>query len=60
MVEQIKCPEGHTKVWKKGSVPTRKGPKARYVCFACGRTFYKKAPNPVAVRKAKVDKTAKS
>jgi len=43
MVTGIRCPEGHTKVWKKGTVPTRKGPKIRYVCYICGRSFYKKA-----------------
>jgi len=41
MAQNIRCPEGHTKVWKKGAVPTRKGPKVRYVCYTCGRTFYK-------------------
>ena len=60
MALDIKCPEGHTKVWKKGCVPTRKGPKTRYVCFICGRTFYKKAAKPAAVKRVKVDKTVKS
>lgn len=36
----VKCPQGHTKVWKKGKMPTRQGPKQRYVCFTCGATFY--------------------
>jgi transposase-like protein len=45
-MSDIRCPEGHTKVWKKGEVPSRTGPKQRYVCFTCGRTFYK--PKPVA------------
>jgi transposase-like protein len=51
MVEQIRCPEGHTKVWKKGCVPSRKGPKVRYVCYTCGRTFYK--PKPIRTKKTK-------
>ena len=41
MAEKITCPEGHTRVWAKGQVPSRSGPKQRYVCFTCGRTFYK-------------------
>jgi len=43
MADNIRCPEGHTKVWKKGSVPSRQGPKTRYVCYTCGRSFYKPA-----------------
>lgn len=47
MADKIKCPEcGSTKTWAKGKVPSRTGPKQRYVCFTCGRTFYK--PKPVA------------
>lgn len=52
MAEQVKCPQcGGTKVWKKGTVPSRKGPKPRYVCFKCGTTFYK--PKPARTKKAK-------
>jgi len=41
MVAQIKCPEcGSTHVWKVGSVPTRSGPKLRYKCVECARSFY--------------------
>ena len=38
----VKCPEckKETRCWRKGVVPTRAGPKRRYVCFDCGRTFY--------------------
>jgi len=36
----VRCPAGHTKTWKKGRVPTRQGPKTRYICSVCGRTFY--------------------
>jgi hypothetical protein len=50
-IHNIKCPEGHTKVWKKGMVPTRKGPKVRYVCFTCGRSFY--APKSKASKRPK-------
>jgi transposase-like protein len=40
MAAGVKCPKGHTRVWKKGVVPTKQGNKPRYVCFTCGRTFY--------------------
>lgn len=40
MAAGIKCPKGHTRVWRKGYVPTRTGLKARFVCFTCGKTFY--------------------
>jgi len=44
MADKVKCPEcGSLRVWLKGKVPARGGPKQRYVCFACGRTFYKSA-----------------
>ena len=64
MAEKITCPEGHTRVWLKGAVPSRTGPKQRYVCFTCGRTFYKpkaearvtKPAKPRATRKAKPSK----
>jgi len=49
----IKCPEGHTRVWKKGSSPTRKGPKVRYICYTCGRSFYHER-KPVCVPRAPV------
>ena len=42
-----KCGSGE-KIWGKGEVPTRTGHKRRYVCFACGSSFYK--PKPVRVR----------
>ena len=41
MADKVLCPEGHSRTWKKGEVPSRTGPKQRYVCFTCGRTFYK-------------------
>jgi len=54
MAEKITCPEGHTRVWSKGQVPSRSGPKQRYVCFTCGRTFYRpKAEAKVAKPRAK-------
>lgn len=40
MAQGMKCPRGHTRVWRKGYVPLRTGLKARYVCFTCGKTFY--------------------
>ena len=44
-VNKVKCPLGHTRVWRKGYTPTRSmGLKARYVCFECGKTFYPPAP----------------
>ena len=45
----IKCPVGHDRVWLKGKVPTRKGLKARYLCYECGRSFY--APDKPAPKK---------
>lgn len=54
MAEQVRCPEGHVKIWKKGCVPTRKGPKVRYVCYVCGRTFYR--PKATTENKAKKNK----
>ena len=54
MAKGISCPEcgSAEKIWLKGLVPTRKGQKQRYVCFTCGRSFYK--PKPVVkVKKAK-------
>ena len=57
MAEGMKCPAGHTRVWKKGVVPTRTGQKARYVCFVCGKTFYKPESKPKTAKpKAKVKK----
>ena len=41
MADKVLCPAGHNRTWKKGEVPSRTGPKQRYVCFTCGRTFYK-------------------
>lgn len=41
MAENVTCPVGHKQVWRKGKVPTRTGLKQRYVCFTCGRTFFK-------------------
>ena len=40
MTTGLKCPKGHSRIWKKGVTPTRKGEKQRYICFVCGRTFY--------------------
>jgi len=59
MADKVKCPEcGSLKTWAKGLVPTRQGPKQRYVCFTCGRTFYKPktAVKSARVRKAKSSK----
>ena len=44
---KVTCPVCKSKrVWLKGKVPTRKGPKARYICYECGRSFY--APKRVS------------
>ena len=59
MAEKITCPEGHTRVWAKGQVPSRTGPKQRYVCFTCGRTFYKPKAEAKAVKVAKPKATRK-
>jgi len=60
MVEKVKCPEcGSTsRIWAKGQVPSRSGPKQRYVCFTCGRTFYKPRveTKPARSRKSKSGK----
>ena len=49
----VECGKNHC--WSKGRVPNRAGPKRRYVCFDCGRTFYvvalKPAPKPKPVKK---------
>ena len=45
MADKVKCPEcGSLKTWAKGKVPTRTGPKQRYICYTCGRSFYKTKP----------------
>lgn len=59
MVDKVICPECKSqKVWAKGLVPSRSGPKQRYVCFTCGRTFYKPKveAKPARTRKAKFSK----
>jgi len=39
--DKVVCPEcSGVRCWKKGLVPSRTGPKQRYVCFDCGRTFH--------------------
>ena len=61
MVDKIVCPfcKGQ-RVWAKGQVPSIHGPKQRYVCFACGRTFYKpKVEAKVAKPRAKRAKSGK-
>ena len=49
------------RIWNKGLTPSRRGLKSRYICFDCGRTFYKPsdykeikpAPKPKRVKKVK-------
>ena len=53
MSDKVLCPEGHSRTWKKGEVPSRTGPKQRYVCFSCGRTFYKPKVEVKAVKASK-------
>lgn len=56
-MDKVTCPECKSqKVWAKGRVPSRTGPKQRYVCFSCGRTFYKPKSEP----RAKVARKSKS
>ena len=53
-IEGIRCPEcKSTEVWLKGSVPTRQGPKRRYLCTKCGRSFYEEQGRPKSKRKSK-------
>lgn len=66
MADKVICPEcKSTRTWQKGLVPSRTGPKQRYVCFTCGRTFYKtkaepkprvKPAKPMATKKSKTSK----
>ncbi len=52
----IKCPEcGSVRVWKVGAVPTRSGPKERYKCVVCARSFY--APVPAKAKRVRKAKT---
>ena len=54
MATNIKCPECKgSKVWLKGSVPTRKGPKKRYICYTCGKSFYAPSGSKPRNKKAK-------
>ena len=55
MADKVICPEcKSTRTWKKGAVPSRTGPKQRYVCFSCGATFYKPKETPkTKARKSK-------
>ncbi len=57
----VKCPEcGGTEVWKKGTVPTRKGKRVRYICVVDGRSFYgPDRPTPTKPRKARTRKGSK-
>lgn len=62
MTDKVKCPEcGSLKTWAKGRVPSRTGPKQRYVCFTCGRTFYKPKTEskPAKVARARKPKSSK-
>ncbi len=58
LIVVVKCPEcGSTKAWKRGTVPTRKGLKVRYICVVDGRTFYgPDRPNLVKPRKGRTKK----
>ena len=60
MTDKVICPEcKSTRTWKKGAVPSRTGPKQRYVCFSCGGTFYKPKAE-VKVAKARKPKSGKA
>ncbi len=52
MSDVVHCPNGHTRVWAHGTVPSKSGPKKRYVCVTCGTTFYKSAAKPASQKKA--------
>jgi len=42
MTVGFKCPHCHSsKVWRKGKVPHVGGPRVRYVCYDCGKSFYR-------------------
>ncbi len=42
MTAKMICPRCRsTEIWLKGTYPTRKGPKVRYLCTKCGTSFYK-------------------
>ena len=61
MADKVICPEcKSSKTWLKGCVPSRTGPKQRYVCFDCGRTFYKPKVEAKAKPKAKKSSRKKS
>jgi len=39
--DKVICPECKSqRTWLKGQVPTRSGPKQRYLCVDCGASFY--------------------
>jgi len=43
--KRMRCPVGHNDIWRKGLVPSRQGPKTRYICRTCGRSFYPQNKN---------------
>ena len=49
----IRCPAGHTTTWMVGIVPNVSGPKQRYKCKTCGRSFYIGKDKPKAKRTKK-------
>lgn len=60
MAKGLSCPDcGSTRIWAKGVVPSKAaGHKQRFVCFDCGRTFYRpkaepKKPAKKSARKAR-------
>ena len=60
MATGVKCPAGHTRVWKKGTTPSLSGPKTRYICYVCGKTFYSEPPKAKPVGKPVVLKGTKA
>ena len=64
-IKGLKCPVGHTTIWKVGTVPTRTGPRVRYKCSTCARSFYAKGaldkpePKPAVADKPKPKKARK-
>lgn len=54
----VKCPECHgTRIWKTGTMPTRKGRVVRYKCTDCGRSF---GPTAIKVARKKAKKANKA
>ena len=48
----VRCPHCHsTKVWKRGFMPSKSGPKRRYQCTECGTSWMAKEPKSKSKKK---------